>query len=249
MSKLKLNRRTTAVGAAALGLIAPLAVTALASAPATAAISASSFATFGSPFQMGGPNSISNWGGYIAIRSAGTFTSASAQWTIAKVQCSGSDLFAPWVGIDGDGSNTVEQTGAATQCSGSNATYRAWYEMYPQAPVYYNDPINVGDKFKASVTASGTNFTLTISDVTKGWTESVQRSLASAERLSAEAVIEGPNGYPAISKQKFTNVEFNGQSLKSWNPSESDTQSGSNPTVYTATKIKHKEDFNMVPEK
>jgi hypothetical protein len=246
----KLNpRRICGVGASVIALAAPFTLTA-ASASSVAALPSTSFGSFGNPLQIGGPrighDSISNWGGYVSIRSGGTFTSASASWTIAQVTCNQNALFAPWVGIDGDGSNTVEQTGAATQCSGGQASYAAWYEMFPAPPVYYNDPISVGDKFNASVTYSGGTFTLTIKDLTKGWTESVQQSNGSAQRLSAEAVIEGPGGYPDFDVQKFTKVAFNGQPLKSWNPTEYDTQSGSS-TIYTATKIKHKKNFKMVP--
>lgn len=239
-------RRTCAVGASTLALVSPLALTAVSAGPAAASLSGS-FGTFGQPMQVGGPRSISNWGGYVAHGSAGTFVSATAYWKIAKVTCGSSALFAPWVGIDGDGNNTVEQTGAATQCSGGHASYRAWYEMYPQAPVYYNDPISEGDRFKASVTASGTDFTLTIQDLTKGWKESVTRSNPSAQKSTAEAVIEGPGGYPAIRAQKFRKVVFNDLDLDSWNPVEYDTQSGSS-TIYTATPIKHHTNFKMVPE-
>jgi hypothetical protein len=241
-------RRVCAIGASTLALTAPVAVIA---APVSGT-STGSFGTFGNPLHVGGPlrtghNVISNWGGYVAHGGSGTFTSATANWTIAHVTCSRSALFAPWVGIDGDGSQTVEQTGAATQCSGGHATYAAWYEMYPAPPVYYSDPISEGDKFTASVTYSSGTFTLTIKDLTKGWSESVQRSNGSAQRLSAEAVIEGPGGYPDFQAQKFSKVEFNGKSLKSWNPSEYDTQSTGSP-IYTATKIKHQENFKMKPE-
>jgi hypothetical protein len=239
-------RPGAAVAASALALVTPMALTAVTATPAVAALPAGSFSTFGHPLQVGGPRTISNWGGYVAIRGAGTFTSASASWKIAKVDCIRSALFAPWVGIDGDGSNTVEQTGAATQCSGGKATYAAWYEMYPQPPVYYDDPISVGDRFKASVTVSGISFTLKISDLTKGWTESVTQSSAAALRLSAEAVIEGPGGYPDFAVQKFSHVRFNGRPLKSFDPTEYDTQSSGSP-VYTATAIKHRTNFKMVP--
>ena len=249
MSKLNL-RRSCAVGASAIALFSPLAITAVTSASA-ASVPAASFGTFGHPLKItgprhAGPGTISNWGGYVAHSSPGTFTSAVAHWKIAKVDCSRNALFAPWVGIDGDGNNTVEQTGAATQCSGGVASYAAWYEMYPQPPVYYNDPISVGDKFKASVTASGSNFTLTISDLTKGWTEQVVKSNGSAQKSTAEAVIEGPGGYPDFQVQKFSKVVFNNKPLASWNPVEYDTQSGS-ATVFTATPIKHQTNFKMVP--
>ncbi len=250
MSKFNL-RRSCGVGASALALAAPLALTAVITAPAVASLPTASFGTFGHPLVVGGPltgpNSISNWGGYVGHGASGTFTSATANWTVAHVTCNVNGLFAPWVGIDGDGSSTVEQTGVQTECSGGQVSHAAWYEMYPAGPVYYNDPVSEGDKFTASVTYSGGTFTLTIKDITKGWTESVQKSNGSAQRLSAEAVIEGPGGYPTFQVQKFTNVEFNHQSLKSWNPTEYDTQSGTS-TIYTATKIKHKENFKMKPE-
>lgn len=241
-------RRGTAVGVSALALLAPMGATAVAAAPTVSASfgAIDHHVTVGGPLHVG-PGTISNWGGYVAIRTAGTFTKASASWKVAKVTCNGSGLFAPWVGIDGDGSSTVEQTGVQTECNGTTPEYSAWYEMYPQSPVYYPDPISLGDKFNASVTANGTQFTLKITDVTKGWTESVTQTLASAQRLSAEAVIEAPGGYPDFQVQKFMNVKFNGKSLKSWNPTEYDTQSGSS-TVYTATPIRHKTNFKMVPK-
>ena len=236
------------VGVAALALAAPLALTATASAPALAAVPAGSFHTFGSPLHAGGPNTISNWGGYIAH--GATFTTATASWKIAQVTClNNNDLYAPWVGIDGDGNNTVEQTGVATDCQTGSPRHEAWYEMYPAAPVYYNDPISTGDKFTASVTVSGTNFTLKITDKTKGWTESVTKSSASAQKSTAEAVIEAPGGYPAISTVSFSTVKFNGKPLGSFsNLVKYETRSGSN-TIYTPTKIKHGTNFKMRPEK
>lgn len=234
-------RRTLAAGASTLAILAPVAATATA-APAVSG----SFGSFGSPL-MQHNSGISNWGGYIALGNQGAFTSVSAEWVIEQVSCINGALFAPWVGLDGDGSNTVEQTGAATQCNGSTASYAAWYEMYPNPPVYYNDPISVGDHFKASVTASGTNFTLTISDVTKGWTETVTKSLSSAKLSSAEAVIEGPGGYPNINKQHFTNVMINGKPLAQSHPVKSRTQSGTQ-TIYKPSKITNGTDFVMKPQ-
>jgi peptidase A4-like protein len=241
-----IRRRGVAVAASAVALVAPLALTATTSASAVTTGSFGSVTRFGSPLHQLGSDTISNWGGYVAH--GATFTSATASWTIARVSClSQNNLFAPWVGIDGDGTSTVEQTGAATDCSSGHPEYAAWYEMYPAAPVYYDDPISVGDKFTATVTANGTSFTLTISDKTKGWTESVVKSLASAQKLTAEAVIEAPGGYPAINVQKFTKVKFNGQPLDSFsNLVKYDTQSGSS-TIYSPSNIKKHTNFQMRP--
>ncbi len=246
MSRKLSVRRSISLGASALALATPLAATSVAAAPAIGISPAGSFTTFGSPLHSKGHSIISNWGGYVAH--GATFTRAAASWTVAQVTClNNNDLYAPWVGIDGDGNNTVEQTGVATDCQTGSPRHEAWYEMYPQAPVYYNDPISTGDKFRATVTASGTQFTLKIQDKTKGWTESVTKSLASAQKATAEAVIEAPGGYPAINHVNFTKVKFNGENLGSFsNLVKYQTQSGS-ATIYGPTAIKKGTNFRMVP--
>ncbi|GLY64313.1 G1 family glutamic endopeptidase [Amycolatopsis taiwanensis] len=187
-----------------------------------------------------------NWGGYVSF---GSFTTATANWTEPAVTCnSRNNLFAPWVGIDGDGSSTVEQTGVATDCSSGSPVYQAWYEMYPAAPVYYNNPVSAGDHITATVTRTGTNtYQLDISDTTKGWTRSTTQSLTS-RHASAEAIIESPtDSYPTISSGvTFTGVEFNGANLANTSPSALDaddrgvftwTPSGiTNGTNFTMTR-------------
>ncbi|OXM71716.1 G1 family glutamic endopeptidase [Amycolatopsis vastitatis] len=160
-----------------------------------------------------------NWGGYVSF---GSFTTATASWTEPSVTCnSTNDLFAPWVGIDGDGSSTVEQTGVETDCSSGHPVYSAWYEMYPAAPVYYNVSVGAGDHITATVTRTATNtYRLDLSDTTKGWSKSTTKSLTS-RHASAEAIIESPtDSYPSISGGvKFTGVKFNGTNLASTSPS------------------------------
>ncbi|GLY40831.1 hypothetical protein Amsp01_068540 [Amycolatopsis sp. NBRC 101858] len=160
-----------------------------------------------------------NWGGYVSF---GSFTTATASWTEPTVTCrSSNDLFAPWVGIDGDGSSTVEQTGVETDCSSGRPVYSAWYEMYPAAPVYYNVSVGAGDHITATVTRTATNtYRLDLSDTTKGWTKTTTKSLTS-KHASAEAIIESPtDSYPTISGGiKFTGVKFNGTNLASTSPS------------------------------
>src|SRR5581483_7426596 len=46
-----------------------------------------------------------------------------------------------WIGLDGDTSNTVEQTGTEADCSSGRAVYSAWYEMYPKYPKNYGDTV------------------------------------------------------------------------------------------------------------
>jgi hypothetical protein len=163
------------------------------------------------------------WGGYVAQGSG--FQSISGSWTMPQVTCTSSnDLFAPWVGIDGYGSQTVEQTGVQVDCSSGSPVLSPWYEMYPAAPVYWNDPVAVGDSMTGSVTTDGSGaYTLTLTDNTAGWTEQTQQQL-DAQNVSAEAVIESPSGsYPSFGELDFTGVTVNGQSFDAFAPQAIDS--------------------------
>jgi hypothetical protein len=245
----RILRRGVIGGAAALAFAASVMVPATVAAPALAAApswdAAHAQVRFGNPLVVG-PDTISNWGGYVAHGE--TFTKAKASWTIADVDCvTQHDLYAPWVGIDGDGTQTVEQTGVATDCYNGVPHHQAWYEMYPSPPVYYPDPISTGDKFTATVVANGSTFTLTITDKTKGWTEQVTQVRA-VSKATAEAVIEAPGGYPDITSVDFKRVKFNGKKLGTFDQLVAyETRSGTQ-TIYGPTPIKRKMNFKMQPE-
>ena len=58
----------------------------------------------------------------------------TATWTQPKVKARVAATYAAfWVGLDGDGSHSVEQIGTMGYTSGGRAYYVAWYEMYPAA--------------------------------------------------------------------------------------------------------------------
>ena len=158
-----------------------------------------------------------NWSGAAATGSG--FTSVKSSWTEPSVTCnSTNDLMAPWVGIDGYGSSSVEQTGVATDCSSGSPVYSAWYEMYPAAPVYYSNTVRAGDHINASVTRSGTSYTLVISDTTQGWTKTTVKSGNDANS-SAEVIIESPTGaYPKFGTVNFSGSTINGSNLANWSP-------------------------------
>ncbi|MEZ0064489.1 hypothetical protein ABIA32_000477 [Streptacidiphilus sp. MAP12-20] len=163
------------------------------------------------------------WGGYVAQGSG--FQSISGSWTMPQVSCNTSnDLFAPWVGIDGYGSQTVEQTGVQVDCSSGAPVLSAWYEMYPASPVYWNDPVSTGDSFTGSVTTDGSGtYTIALTDNTAGWTEQTQQQLG-AQNVSAEAVIESPTGsYPSFSRLDFSGVTVNGQPFDGFSPQAIDS--------------------------
>src|SRR5436309_10336672 len=110
-----------------------------------------------------------NWSGYAVT--GGRYTQVSSSWTVPPVSCAGTAYSSFWVGLDGDTSGTVEQTGTDADCSGSTPRYYAWYEMYPKFPVNLGGTVRPGDHLSASVTTAGNgSFTLKITDSTQGWT-------------------------------------------------------------------------------
>jgi hypothetical protein len=159
-----------------------------------------------------------NWSGYAVT--GNRFTSVSASWTEPTVTCSTTAYSSFWVGLDGDTSNTVEQTGTDADCSGKTPQYYAWYEMYPKYPVNLRGTVRPGDTLTASVTTNGSgSFTLTISDTTQGWTNQTTARLKSAKLASAEVIAEAPSSNSGVlplanfGTVGFTGATANGASL------------------------------------
>src|SRR6185312_10720774 len=104
----------------------------------------------------------------------GKYSTVTSNWVQPAVKCTGTAYSSFWVGIDGDTSGTVEQTGTEADCHGTTPVYSSWYEMYPKFPTNYPDVVAPGDHFISTVITDGKgSFTLTLSNTTRGWTESV----------------------------------------------------------------------------
>lgn len=134
-----------------------------------------------------------NWSGYAVTGSS--FTSAVGSWVVPTATCGAGYRYAAfWVGIDGYSSDTVEQTGTDSDCDGGTPNYYAWYEFYPFPS--FNIPsltITPGDRISAQVVYDGSEFTVTITDVTTGKTFSKSATVSSAKRSSAEWIAEAPS--------------------------------------------------------
>ena len=143
-----------------------------------------------------GSNSVStNWSGYATTGSK--YTDVQGTWKEPTASCSaGQTAYSSfWVGIDGDTTNTVEQTGTDADCSSGTPTYYAWYEMYPKFPVNLSNPVSPGDTLTAEVSTNGSgSFTLTIKDTTKGWTFTTNQTGKKDKLGSAEWIAEAPSG-------------------------------------------------------
>jgi peptidase A4-like protein len=187
-----------------------------------------------------------NWAGYTSAGAAGTFTSVSASWAQPAVTCTATNTFSSfWVGLDGDGTNSVEQTGTEADCNDGAAAYQGWFEMFPAAPVFYDNPLQPGDAMSASVVANGGGaFTLTLTDATQGWTQQTNQSSNIAQLGSAEIIAEAPssgNGtvlpLSNFGTVNFTAATVDNTALGNENPDALTMVSGNNVTEATPSAL------------
>jgi hypothetical protein len=139
-----------------------------------------------------------------------TFSYVIARWTQPSVFCTTPYAkVSIWVGLDGDGTSTVEQSGTVAVC-GTAATplyYKAFWEMYvgPDSPGGEPFTVNPGDLIEASVTfvpyvGPGT-YVLSVKDVTTGSSFTTAQECNPSVvcwRGTAEWIVERPGGgkYP-----------------------------------------------------
>ncbi|MCX4750652.1 G1 family endopeptidase [Kitasatospora sp. NBC_01287] len=233
-------RRTLAIAAAltaVLGSAAPaLAVGAPALVNAPMAVASHHLTAHGGTVN----STSSNWSGYSATGSK--FTSVSASWVQPAASCNGDDTYSSfWVGLDGDGSNSVEQTGSEVDCSGGSPQYYSWYEMYPAYPVNFSNTVRPGDHFTASVTESGSGaFVLKLSDTTQGWSKTENKTLKNAALASAEVIAEAPSDSSGalpltnFGKINFTSATANGQPIGNFSPDQITMASGGTTLASTS---------------
>lgn len=142
-----------------------------------------------------------NWSGFAAYKNH--FRYVSTTYTIPSVNCAASpdgSFDSQWVGLDGYGTSTVEQTGTFAQCSGGTPSYFAFYEMFPSPSVSLTG-VSPGDSITADVyyNSSDKKWNLTLTDNTTGaaFNESLSCPASSTcNNGSAEVVSEVPNGGP-----------------------------------------------------
>jgi hypothetical protein len=167
-----------------------------------------------------------NWGGYVVYKSTYVVTKISASWTVPTISgvvgstCPDSTQQwlsdSVWIGIDGYGSGTVEQTGTSSDCYYGAVNYYAWYEFYPAGSVTAF-AVSPGDSIKATVSYVGMSgghptFKATITDTTSTSTAtSPTTAVSGATRTSAEWISEAPYfdgilGLTHVGTVKFTSA-------------------------------------------
>jgi hypothetical protein len=155
-----------------------------------------------------------NWSGYVDTNhtSNGDFRNIAATWHVPEIVgggCSsgtfatGYGLASFWIGLDGDGSGTVEQAGTLSECFEGSMYYWDWYEMYPEDSVIVN-AVNPGDQISAYVDYTGEYWLLSLVDNTtaSGFAELEScPSGSTCDNYSAEAIAEAPGGCVPSSTQ------------------------------------------------
>jgi hypothetical protein len=136
----------------------------------------------------------SNWAGHALLGSE--IHSVYGEWTQPTVDCSNAKPAhaAFWVGLDGVKSHSVEQLGTAAECKsqfGTRTDYYAWWEMYPQPMRRITLQVRPGDRFSASVDATGpTTFKLSITNLTTGRSFNTNATRTGSWPTSAEWIVE-----------------------------------------------------------
>ena len=136
---------------------------------------------------------------------------------------------ASWVGIDGAGSSTVEQTGTESDEFYGQPIYSAWVELYP-APtmvIQYTSsgadvPVYPGDHMSGSVKATGDHYRIKLTDHTRNWEYAQTWVDPSGTNSSAEVIAEAPslastgNLLPLANfgSEHFTSVHISGHATR-----------------------------------
>ncbi|MGO9293804.1 MAG: G1 family glutamic endopeptidase [Streptosporangiaceae bacterium] len=190
-----------------------------------------------------------NWAGYADTSTkTGEFTKVSGDWTVPKLTCTAEDrVTSDWVGLDGFSSSTVEQDGTASQCFKGVAVYYDWYEMYPAGTVEVAN-VSAGDKIAASVTRSGSSYTLKLTDSTHSgdsFSKTATCATTTCVDTSAEWIAERPaySTTGIVPEAQFSTVGFSAGSTTAGGKTYT---IGSGPAPYQITCIDSTSTYDIV---
>jgi hypothetical protein len=160
-----------------------------------------------------------NWAGYAK---QGSFTSASATWTVPTTLSSYNGYASTWLGLDGFSDSYLTQTGIEEDVRNGRVSYDAWWEIITPsnvAPevVFSGFTIRPGDSITGTVTATGSATTLTLKDNTTGKTATHSAAYAgpgtSAEWIQEDTDVNGfISAAPDWQRVAFSGAKTNGAS-------------------------------------
>jgi hypothetical protein len=199
-----------------------------------------------------------NWSGYAdATSTKQEFTKVSGSWTTPTVTCNAEDqITSNWVGLDGFSlpkfpNNTVEQLGTVSWCFQQTPTYFTWFEMPPAGAglMEVGTSLQPGDKITASVTRSGTTYTLKLTDAThtaNSFTRTATCALATCKAASAEWISERPSFSIGIAPQAHYNAFKITKGIETANGKTGTIGAGPGVTVITMRDATNSYNLNAV---
>ena len=162
-----------------------------------------------------------NWSGYVVgPQDDRTFKTVTGSWVQPTANCearNGDTYAAFWVGLGGASSaKSLEQDGTEVNCSADGrATYYAWYELVPKAPVEVDLAVRPGDHMTATTTVDGHEVTESIVNDTTGESFTKTLTMADPDVSSAEWIAEAPSACQgsvsdctALSLTNFAKISF-----------------------------------------
>jgi Peptidase A4 family len=165
----------------------------------------------------------SNWAGAVLIGSGYKSVTGTIVVPTPKIPSGGSSsteyAASAWVGIDGDTcGSAILQTGVDFYVQGSQISFDAWYEWYPDYAYDFSGiNIKAGDTITMTVTASSTSAgKATITNKSTGQTVSHSFSGESAKlcETNAEWIVEDfSSGSSLVPFADFQTVTFTGASV------------------------------------
>ncbi len=158
--------------------------------------------------------SSTNWSGYMAT--TGSFSAVSGSWVVPQATATGSSTSgdAAWIGVGGVTASDLIQVGTDTTVSATTgkASTSIFYEMLPAAAnIVTTIPISAGDAIHASLSGSGSQWTISIMDVTTG--QSFTQTVSYASSLSSAEWIEEDPSYAngqLMPLDNFGTITFSG---------------------------------------
>ena len=164
----------------------------------------------------------SSWAGYVSdARPARSVTASWVQPTVTS-KAIGYSAVAFWVGLQGEGSDAVEQIGVTGECmDGGEADYQPWYENYPKPAVRIGQDrllIGAGDRLTATVTTlRHDRYRLLLIDHTTSRHFVTIQKVAGVGDTDAAIQIEAPHGkgqtLAAFTPVRFTACEVDGRPI------------------------------------
>ncbi|MFZ1994024.1 MAG: G1 family glutamic endopeptidase [Solirubrobacteraceae bacterium] len=155
-------------------------------------------ALVGAPVASANNAESTNWAGYAVHHSGVRFSRVTGTWTQPRATCTrGQATYSSaWVGLGGYDldSRALEQIGTESDCTASGGSVSsAWYELVPAAAHAVKLTISPGDRVRAGVAVTGSEVTVTLTDLTRHRSFTKRLHPATVETTSAEWILEAPS--------------------------------------------------------